>query len=70
MRHAILVEARRPGAPPYLRNALILALGLAILTGLVLSDVTTDTVAPRQGFPDAGQSLSFMPETVRLRTPE
>ena len=45
----------------------ILALGLAIITGLVLSGATPKTAARRQGFSETGQSPSFVPETVRLR---
>lgn len=68
MRHATLIEPRASRPSAFLRQLLILALGLAIITGLLLSDVNDRSTPARQGFPQAHQSPSFMPETVRLRT--
>lgn len=68
MRNAFLIEPRTHTARPQRRRALLLALGLAILSGLALSGTTHATPPERQGFSKPGQSTSFMPETVRLRT--
>lgn len=68
MRHVILIDPRYPRPSPFLRHALLLALGLAILTGLLLSDAGSFSTNAEQAFSEARQSPSFMPETVRLRT--
>ncbi|MFN3210117.1 MAG: hypothetical protein ACE369_14150 [Roseovarius sp.] len=70
MRHTAFFAPRRPGPPSRWRSALLLALGLAILSGLALSGATGTDAPARQGFSPADQSPSFMPETVRLRKPE
>ena len=67
MRHSFLIEPRHK-SPRYARRTLILVLGLAILTALAVSGATPNT--RYEGFSQPSQSLSFMPETVRLRTPE
>ncbi|MGK7653787.1 MULTISPECIES: hypothetical protein [unclassified Roseovarius] len=70
MRHAFLIERRVPRARLQHRRALLLALGLAILSGLAVSGTSHATPPERQGFSKPGQSPSFMPETVRLRIEE
>ncbi|MDD9726426.1 hypothetical protein PVV74_13235 [Roseovarius sp. SK2] len=70
MRHAFLFEPRVHRARSRHRRALLLALGLAILSGLAVSGTAYATSPERQGFSKPGQSPSFMPETVRLRIEE
>ena len=66
MRHCIFIDPRHSAVTETQRRTLILTLGFAILVALLIADTQP---APRhQGFPEQGQSLSFMPETVRLRT--
>ena len=68
MRYFTLIEPRHPRPSSFPRNVLLIALGLAILTALVLSDAGPSPAAAEQAFSETRQSLSFMPETVRLRT--
>lgn len=70
MPHAVFITPRAPRRAPLRRNALLCALGLAILSGLALSGAQHDGAQSRQGFSKTNQSPSFVPETVRLRTPE
>ncbi|QFT92188.1 hypothetical protein FIU86_05000 [Roseovarius sp. THAF9] len=70
MRHAFLCEPRVHRARLRQRRALLLALGLVILSGLAMSGTTHATSPERQGFSKPDRSPSFMPETVRLRIEE
>ena len=70
MPRAVLIEPQPHRRSESRRNTLLCALGLAILSGIVLSGADQDGSRSRQGFSDTVQSPSFMPETVRLRTPK
>ncbi|WP_428511913.1 hypothetical protein [Roseovarius sp.] len=70
MSRALLIDPQPRRRRQSRRNALLCALGLAILSGLALTGAASDGPGARQGFSAPDQSPSFMPETVRLRTPQ